>query len=47
MATKTSQPLHLYTAITPNGVVPAIYLEELKRAYPDKASLLDFSYAPL
>lgn len=39
---KTTKPLHLYTMVTPNGVVPSIYLEELKRAYPDSTSTFDY-----
>ncbi|KAG2022557.1 glutathione S-transferase, variant 2 [Coprinopsis cinerea AmutBmut pab1-1] len=31
----SSKPFHLYTMITPNGVVPPIYLEELKKVYPN------------
>lgn len=30
MATQTDKPIVLYTFPTPNGVVPAILLEELK-----------------
>ncbi|KAH6911131.1 glutathione S-transferase [Coprinopsis sp. MPI-PUGE-AT-0042] len=43
MATaKTDKPFHLYTLVTPNGVVPSIYLEELKTAYPDKTTFIDY-----